>query len=137
MYSKQVPLQLIKGNVFNDDISLAGHPFIMTVGCVAGDEESYDTFKDFFDPVIDARHGGYGPDAKHKTDLNWEALNDAEFDSKYVLSSRVRTGRSIRGLCLPPYCSRAERREVEKISTEVLAGLDGEFKVTLMQGSSK
>merc|ERR1712050_275191 len=79
-----------------------GHPFIMTVGCVAGDEESYETWKDFFDPVIDGRHGGYGPDAKHKTDLNWEALNDAEFDSKYVLSSRVRTGRSIRGLSLPP-----------------------------------
>eukprot|EP00494_Astrolonche_serrata_P016009 UN16170 len=44
-----------------------GHPFIYTVGCVAGDEESYDTFKDFFDPVIEQRHGGYKKDAKHKT----------------------------------------------------------------------
>lgn len=39
-------------------------------------------------------------------------------DPKYVLSSRVRTGRSIRGLCLPPFCSRAERRKVEKISCD-------------------
>ena len=36
-----------------------GHPFIMTVGCVAGDEESYDTFAELFDPVIDGRHCGY------------------------------------------------------------------------------
>ena len=40
------------------------------------------------------------------------------FDEKYVLSSRVRTGRSIRGLSLPPACTRAERREVEKVSND-------------------
>jgi len=105
-----------------------GHPFIMTVGCVAGDEECYDVFKDFFDPIIDQRHGGYKATDKHKTDLNWEGLKDAEFDDAYVLSSRVRTGRSIRGITLPPFCSRSERRAVEKISVKVLDGLDGEFK---------
>ena len=31
----------------------------MTVGCVAGDEESYEVFGDLFDPVISGRHGGY------------------------------------------------------------------------------
>lgn len=36
-----------------------GHPFIMTVGAVAGDEESYVDFAEFFDPVIDGRHNGY------------------------------------------------------------------------------
>ena len=36
-----------------------GHPFIMTVGCVAGDEESYKVFADFLDKVIESRHGGY------------------------------------------------------------------------------
>lgn len=35
-----------------------GHPFIMTVGCVAGDEESYEIFAELFDPVIEARHKG-------------------------------------------------------------------------------
>jgi len=105
-----------------------GHPFIMTVGCVAGDEETYEVFKDFMDPVIDGRHGGYPPDAKHKTCLDWEKLPDSNFDEKYVLSSRVRTGRSIRGIAMPPFCTRAERRKIESISTEVLAGLDGEFK---------
>lgn len=47
-----------------------GHPFIMTVGCVAGDEETYEVFKELLDPVIEDRHGGYKPSDKHKTDLN-------------------------------------------------------------------
>ena len=60
--------------LFHLMLSSTGHPFIVTVGCVAGDEESYEVFKDFFDPVIDRRHGGYKADAKHKTDLNWQNL---------------------------------------------------------------
>lgn len=51
-----------------------GHPFIMTVGCVAGDEESYDVFKALFDPIIEDRHGGYQPSDEHKTDLNPDNL---------------------------------------------------------------
>ena len=31
----------------------------MTVGAVAGDEESYETFAPLFDKIISARHGGY------------------------------------------------------------------------------
>ncbi|XP_078594594.1 creatine kinase, flagellar-like isoform X2 [Branchiostoma floridae x Branchiostoma japonicum] len=105
-----------------------GHPFIMTVGAVAGDEESYKTFADMFDPIISGRHGGYGKDAKHKTDLTFENLRGGDnLDPNYVLSSRVRTGRSIRGLALPPWCNRAERRDVEKILKEALATFDGEF----------
>merc|ERR1719431_2109590 len=100
----------------------------MTVGCVAGDEESYEVFADLLDPVIDARHNGYGKDAKHKTDLNPANLKGGVFDDKYVLSSRVRTGRSIKGICLPHRCSRGERRAIEKIAVEALAGLEGEYK---------
>ena len=75
-----------------------GHPFIMTVGAVAGDEESYETFADLFDPIIEARHNGYRKTDKHKTDLDASKVKiDGKFDEKYVLSSRVRTGRSIRG----------------------------------------
>ena len=46
----------------------------MTVGCVAGDEESYDVFKELFDPIIEDRHGGYKPTDEHKTDLNPDNL---------------------------------------------------------------
>jgi len=104
-----------------------GHPFIMTVGAVAGDEESYEVFKELFDIIIADRHAGYAPDAIHPTDLDSSKIVGGIFDEKYVLSSRVRTGRCIRGLTLPPICSRAERREVERVCIDALAGLKGEF----------
>ncbi|XP_058468616.1 creatine kinase B-type [Solea solea] len=108
-----------------------GHPFIMTVGCVAGDEETYEVFKDLMDPVIEDRHGGYKPSDNHKTDLNPENLQGGDdLDPNYVLSSRVRTGRSIRGFCLPPHCSRGERRAIENLSVQSLDVLDGELKGT-------
>ena len=47
-----------------------GHPFISTVGVVAGDEESYEVFKDLMDPIIQDRHNGFGPNDCHKTDLD-------------------------------------------------------------------
>jgi len=135
MYAKYRDVRTPNGFTFDNAIQTGvdnpGHPFIMTVGCVAGDEETYEVFKDFMDPVIDQRHGGYAADAKHKTDLNWENLKGGDandIDGNYVLSARVRTGRSIKNICLPPFCTRAERRKVESISTTVLNGLDGEFK---------
>lgn len=54
-------------------------------------------------------------------------LTNGIFDDNYVLSSRVRTGRSIRGLSLPPACTRAERREVERVVVTALAGLKGDL----------
>ena len=118
-------------NAIQTGIDNPGHPFIYTVGCVAGDEESYEIFSDFFDPIIENRHGGYPKEAKHKTDLDPSHLQGGDdLDPKYVLSCRVRTGRSIRGYCLPPHCNRAERRNVETIVTDALSKLDGEFKGT-------
>jgi len=104
-----------------------GHPFIMTVGATFGDEESYETFKPLFDEIIKHRHNGYLPTDSHKTDLNPAGLKDAKFDEAFVRSSRVRTGRSIRGLAMPTYCTRAERREVERILSTACKKLEGEL----------
>jgi len=125
--SKQTPSGYTIDHVIQTGVDNPGHPFIMTVGAVAGDEESYETFKEFFDPVIEARHNGYKATDKHKTCLDPSQLEGDNFDTKYVLSSRVRTGRSIRGFALPPWCSRAERRAVEKIVVDGLSNLGGEF----------
>lgn len=103
-----------------------GHPFILTVGAVAGDEESYDAFAELFDPIIEERHSGFKKTDSHRTDLDSSKIRGGKFDERYVLSSRVRTGRSIRGFSLPPHCSRAERRTVEHVVCEALAGLKGE-----------
>merc|ERR1719461_973336 len=99
----------------------------MTVGATLGDEESYETFKPLFDLIIEKRHNGYGPEDKHATDLNADGLQNGQLNEKYVRSSRVRTGRSIRGLGLPTHCTRAERREVEKILSQACAKLEGDL----------
>ncbi|KAL7846712.1 hypothetical protein SRHO_G00216920 [Serrasalmus rhombeus] len=105
-----------------------GHPFIKTVGMVAGDEESYEVFAELFDPVIKDRHNGYDPKTmKHPTDLDASKITSGMFDERYVLSSRVRTGRSVRGLSLPPACTRSERREVERVVVQALSGLKGDL----------
>merc|ERR1719272_454214 len=96
----------------------------------AGDEECYTVFKELFDPVIDIRHGGYAADAVHPTDLDISKLSTTKIDptGKYVISTRVRTGRSIRGLRLPPCSTKNERREVERVMSKALLGLEGELK---------
>jgi len=107
-----------------------GHPFIKTVGIVAGDEESYDTFAELFDPIIADRHNGFGKNDVHVTDLDTSKIKGGVFDEKYVLSSRVRTGRSIKGHCLPPHCTRAERRSVEHLVSSALNNLEGDLAGT-------
>jgi len=126
---KSTPSGFTVNDCIQTGVDNPGHPFIMTVGAVAGDEESYEVFKELFDPIISDRHNGYKPTDKHMTDLNYENLKGGDdLDPAYVLSSRVRTGRSIKGLTLPPHNSRGERRMVEKLSIEALATLEGEFK---------
>ena len=56
-----------------------GHPFISTVGVVAGDEESYEVFKELMDPIIQDRHNGFGPNDYHKTDLDASKIKGVHF----------------------------------------------------------
>ena len=128
MREKATPNGYTIDDMIQTGVDNPGHPFIFTVGCVAGDEESYDVFAEFMDPIIEKRHSGYTKDKKHKTDMNPDNIKGGQMDPKYVLSCRVRTGRSIRGFCLPPHCNRAERRAVEKISIDALNKLTGDFK---------
>ena len=87
---------------------------IKTCGIVAGDEECFEVFKELFDPIISARHNGYAADAKHPTDLDVSKLSDTKIDptGKYVLTSRCRTGRSVKGFRLPPACSFEVRYQI-------------------------
>merc|ERR1712054_510007 len=51
-----------------------------------------------------------------------------ETGSKYVISTRVRTGRSISGFPLPPSISADQRKELEGIVVGALLGLEGNLK---------
>merc|ERR1719253_211854 len=132
--------EALKGRLTENGVTLAqciktgmdnrGHAMIRTVGMVAGDEESYETFRELFDPVIALRHGGYSAGSAHETDLDVSKLSKARVDpsGKYVVSTRVRTQRGIRGRCLPPSCTKQERREVERTLTKALLELEDELK---------
>nr|BDA39157.1 opheline kinase [Thoracophelia sp. 1 KU-2021] len=96
------------------------------IGLIAADEESYTTFGELFDAVINEKHGGFGPNDKHpQPDLDASKLVGGNFEGKYIKSCRIRTGRSLRGCCFPPALCRAERREVEKVMVAALQGLSG------------
>jgi creatine kinase len=107
-----------------------GHPHILTCGLVAGDEECFETFKDLFDIVVGQRNGNYAPDAKHTTNMNIDDLSKTKIDpeGKYVLTTRCRTGRSVKGLPLPPACSFEQRRETERVIVNGLNKLTGDLK---------
>merc|ERR1711977_88802 len=117
--------QCIKTGVDNP-----GHPHIKTVGMVACDEESYEVFKELFDPVISARHNGYAADAHQPTNLDISQLSDTDIDpeGKYVLTTRVRTGRSVRGFQLPPTISFEDRRKLEALCVKALLNMEGDLK---------
>merc|ERR1712086_931825 len=117
--------QCIKTGVDNP-----GHPHIKTVGMTACDEESYEVFKELFDPVISARHGGYAADAKQPTNLDTTQLSDTDIDpeGKYVLTTRVRTGRSVKGFKLPPTISFEDRRKLEALCVRALLAMEGDLK---------
>jgi len=113
-----------------------GHPMIKTVGMVLGDEESYETFKDLFDPVIAKRHNGYPANGVQPTNLDLNKLSKTKIDptcttpresGDIVLTSRVRTGRSIRGFKLPPSCTFEERRKLEEVVVGALMNLKGDL----------
>merc|ERR1712193_219577 len=99
--TKNTKLGVTFGHGIKTGVDNPGHPMIKTVGAVAGDEESYELFREFFDPVISARHGGYAADAKHPTDMNPANLSKTPIDptGKYVLTTRCRT----------TYCSRSHQ----------------------------
>jgi len=130
----------LKGKATSSGVTLAqcmktgvdnpGHPHIKTVGLVAGDEECYSTFGSLFGPVTAARHAGYPADAKQPTDMDMDKLSTVDIDpyNKYVLTSRVRTGRSVRTFKLPPTISFQERRDLEKLVTTALLGMEGDLK---------
>jgi len=85
-------------------------------------------FADLFDNYIDEYHNGFKTTDNHKTDLDPTKIVGGQLDDKYVVSSRIRTGRNIQGFALSPHIARSERRQVEKLVSEALCSLSGEFE---------
>jgi len=97
------------------------------VGFLFGDAESVTKFADLSHQLIVERHGG--PKLPHPPpNLDGKQLLSHELiDDKYVISTRVRTGRSISGFCLPPSISADQRKDLEAIAVKALKTLTGEL----------
>jgi len=116
----------IKGGV--DTATLGPSWNVGKVGFLFGDAECVHLFKDLVAPIMLARHGN--PTLPHPPpNLDGSKLLDhGIIDDKYVISTRVRTGRSISGFPMPPSISHNQRVELEGIVVKALATLKGELK---------
>jgi len=104
----------------------SGHPMIKTVGFVCGDEDSYNVFWPLLRPIIAKRHkldSAALDSLRQMQDLDWDKLSKKSIDptGQYVISTRIRTGRSIRNFHLPSSISFADRRKLEKLIVQALS----------------
>jgi arginine kinase len=100
------------------------------VGIYAPDAESYTTFAALFDPIIEDYHSGFKKTDKHpaKDFGSDSAFGDLDPTGEFVVSTRVRCGRSMEGYPFNPCLTEAQYKEMEQKVSTTLAGLEGELK---------
>merc|ERR1712139_303547 len=127
LLTKQMYDKYIKGGI---DRAMLGEEWnVGKVGLLFGDAECVTKFEDLVKPIMVIRHNN--PKLPHPPpNLEGSQLLDhtSLIDSKYVISTRVRTGRTISGFPLPPSISADQRKELERIVVGALLGLGGDLK---------
>jgi arginine kinase len=102
------------------------------VGLYAPDAESYTLFSDLFNPVIEDYHGGFKATDRHPPtdfgDLN--TLVNVDPNNEFVISTRVRCGRSLKGYPFNPCLTEAQYKEMEDKVKAQLSSMEGELKGT-------
>lgn len=106
----------------------------LQIGVTAGDEESYELFKDLFNPIIASYHN-YDPTGKAQaSDLDASKLTFTNAQktlfNEYVVSSSMRASRNISGFSMPAGTSTNERASVETAMKTILSGMSGSFSGT-------
>ncbi|KAH8366084.1 hypothetical protein KR093_008889, partial [Drosophila rubida] len=100
------------------------------VGIYAPDAEAYTVFADLFDPIIEDYHGGFKKTDKHPASDFGDVSSFGNVDptNEYVISTRVRCGRSMQGYPFNPCLTEAQYKEMESKVSSTLSGLEGELK---------
>ncbi|XP_024145798.1 zgc:172076 [Oryzias melastigma] len=100
----------------------------VTVGCLAGDAQSYILFCDFFDRVIEAYHGHKVTSKTPENDFNYDNLKGGDdLDRSYALHCEVSVIRAIEDFSFPTHCSRGERRHLLSLARRALQKLEPEL----------
>jgi len=123
------------GYTFHNAIQTGTETPHLGVGITAGDEDCYTKFAEIINPVVAGWHDGYDPATmKHPTDLNPENLKFSDEQvakfNEYVVSTRIRAARNIRGQPLPPGSTRESAAAVEATLKATFEGLEGDLKGT-------
>jgi len=95
-------------------------------GIYAGDQDSYEDFKEVFEPLILEYHG-LGADFAHTSDMDVDKIQGNVDPNAPVKSTRIRVGRSIEGFGLSPGITQEQRLAVEKLMISAFAKLEGEL----------
>lgn len=100
------------------------------VGIYAPDAEAYSVFSDLFDPIIEDYHMGFKKTDKHPPSDFGDVDSFANVDptGEFVVSTRVRCGRSMEGYPFNPCLTEAQYKEMEDKVSSTLTGLEGELK---------
>lgn len=95
-------------------------------GIYAGDGDSYELFKDVFDPIISEYHG-LPSTFKHTSDMDVSKIKGNIDPNAPVHSTRIRVGRSIEGFGLSPGITKEQRLQVETLMKSAFAKLTGDL----------
>merc|ERR1711931_417512 len=98
-------------------------------GIYAGDKDSYEMFKDVFDPIITEYHG-LPADFSHTSDMDVSKIEGNINEKAPVHSTRIRVGRSIDGFGLSPGITKQQRLDVESLMKKAFANLTGDLAGT-------
>ncbi|KAE8299971.1 Serine/threonine-protein kinase MARK1 [Larimichthys crocea] len=93
----------------------------VSVGCVAGDAQSYILFCDFFDRVIEAHHEHKIKSQTPESDFNYDNLKGVDLDRSFAARCEVSVVRGVEDFCFPTHCSRGERRQLLTLARKVFA----------------
>ncbi|GLV43274.1 Arginine kinase 1 [Carabus blaptoides fortunei] len=86
------------------------------VGIYAPDAEAYSVFSDLFDPIIEDYHTGFKKSDKHPP-MDWGetgTFGNVDPTGEYVVSTRVRCGRSMQGYPFNPCLTEEQYKEMEQ-----------------------
>ncbi|XP_037077093.1 LOW QUALITY PROTEIN: uncharacterized protein LOC119098276 [Pollicipes pollicipes] len=106
------------------------------VGVYAPDGDAYTVFAPLFDPIIEEYHAGFGP-AMRQPSISFghpkaaaKVLGNLSRLGKYVISTRIRTARSLEQFPLNPLMNEHDYLDLESEVSQVLKDLKGDLAGT-------
>ena len=99
------------------------------IGCYAGSHDSYYSFGDLFDKVIEDYHGHKKTD-KHVSNMDYKQLKCPPLpadEQAMIVSTRIRVGRNLADFPLGPGISKEQRDKVESLVSGALQKMQGEL----------